>query len=157
MGIKKVSDYGDADNQYAVCFYFVLLFKGEKIPFQEISGISEESSLEEVICGGENRFKYKLPTVATSQNLMLKRALVPVSSKLVNWCKDSIGGGFIKKIEPNDISINLLDADGYVTMKWTFHKAYPIKYAFSDLKSQESSLVIESMDLAYTYFEISAR
>jgi T4-like virus tail tube protein gp19 len=40
-------------------------------------------------------------------------------------------------------------------MKWTFHKAHPVKYSFSDLKAQESGLVIESIDLAYTYFEIS--
>jgi phage tail-like protein len=72
-------------NTYAVSFYFVLLFKGEKIAFQEISGMAEEMSVEEVVCGGENRFKYKLPTVATGQNLVLKRALVPVASKLVNW------------------------------------------------------------------------
>lgn len=142
-------------NNYAVCFYFVLQFGNEKIAFQEISGISEELNFEEVVCGGENRFKYKLPTIATSQNLMLKRALVPVSSKLVEWCKNSIGGGLSNKIVPADISVNLLDASSYVCMKWTFHKAYPVKYAFSDLKSQESALVIESIDLAYTYFDIS--
>ncbi len=145
-----------ARRDYAVCFYFVLLYKGEKIAFQEISGIAEELTTEEVICGGENRFKYKLPTTATSQNLVLKRALVPVSSKLADWCKSSIGGGLASKIEPTDISVNLLDANSYVCMKWTFHNAYPVKYSFSDLKSQESAFVIESMELAYTYFEVSS-
>ena len=140
---------------YAVCFYFVLLYKGEKIAFQEISGIAEELTTEEVVCGGENRFKYKLPTVATSQNLVLRRALVPVTSKLTDWCKNSIGGGLANKIEPADISVNLLDANSYVCMKWTFHNAYPVKYSFSDLKSQESAFVIESMELAYTYFEVA--
>jgi phage tail-like protein len=140
-------------NTYAVSFYFVLLFKGEKIAFQEISGMAEEMSVEEVVCGGENRFKYKLPTVATGQNLVLKRALVPVASKLVDWCKNSIGGGLMKNVEPNDISVYLLNAESYVSMKWVFHSAYPVKYSFSDLKSQESGLLIETMELVYTYFE----
>jgi len=141
---------------YAVSFYFVLIFNKEEIPFQEISGMSEELNVEEVVCGGENRFKYKLPTVTASQNLMLKRAVVPASSKLADWCKKSIGGGLANKIVPAEILVQLLDANNKVCMQWTFHKAYPVKYAFSELKSQDSSLLIESIDLAYTYFEISA-
>lgn len=141
---------------YAVGFYFVLLYNGEKIPFQEISGLAEELATEDVTCGGENRFKFKLPTVASSQNLVLKRAVIPASSKIVEWCKKSIGGGFATKIQPANITVNLLDASSYVCMKWVFYKAYPIKYSFSDLKSQENSLVIETMELAYTYFDVSA-
>jgi len=140
-------------SNYAVCFYFVLLFRGEKIAFQEISGISEELSVEEVVCGGENRFKYKLPTITTGQNLVLKRALVPVASKIVDWCKNTIGGGLVSKIEPADLSIYLLNEESYVSLKWVFYKAYPVKYYFSELKSQESGLIIESMEMAYTYFE----
>lgn len=140
-------------NSYAVCFYFVLLFKGEKIAFQEISGISEELNTEEVVCGGENRFKYKLPTTTSGQNLVLKRALVPVSSKIVDWCNNTIGGGLVNTIEPADISVYLLNADSYVSLKWVFHNAYPVKYSFSELKSQESGLLMETMELAYTYFE----
>jgi len=145
-----------ASNDYAVSFYFELLFKGDKIDFQEISGISEELNVEEIVSGGENRFKYKLPTTSTHPNLGLKRALVPENSKLVTWCKNSIAGGLINSIETNDVSVNLLGANAVVRMKWTFHNAYPIKYSFSDLKSQENGLVIESIDLAYTYFEISS-
>jgi phage tail-like protein len=40
-------------------------------------------------------------------------------------------------------------------MQWTFNNAYPVKYAVSDLNSQESNIAIESIELAYTYFEIS--
>jgi phage tail-like protein len=138
---------------YLVSFYFELAFKGERIAFREISGISAEVSTEEVVCGGENRFKYRLPTVTSSQNLVLKRAYVPAISRLVVWCKNSVGGGLAAKVEATDISVNLLDMNKKVSMKWVFHKAYPVKYSFSDLKSQESELLIESIELAYTYFE----
>lgn len=144
-----------ASNNYPVSFYFELSFKGEDAAFQEVSGISKELSVEEIVCGGENRFKYRLPTVSTSQNLVLKRALIPEGSKLIDWCASCIDQGLTNKIETHNVSVSLLDAAGLVCVKWKFFKAYPIKYSVSDLKSQENTLVIETIELAYTYFEIS--
>lgn len=144
-----------ASNNYPVGFYFMLSLKGEDAAFQEVAGIAKELGIEEVVSGGENRFKYRLPTTASSQNLVLKRALVPEGSSLVDWCMDCMDGGLSSSIQTNDISVSLLDASGDVLVMWTFHKAYPIKYSVSDLKSQENAIVIESIELAYTYFEIS--
>lgn len=140
-------------SEYPLGFYFKLSFKGEDAAFQEVSGISKELSVEEVVSGGENRFKYRLPTSSSSKNLILKRALVPGGSQLVNWCAKCIGEGLANKIETNTISVSLLDAGGDVLVMWTFYKAYPVKYSVSDLKSQENALVFESIELAYTYFD----
>ena len=142
-------------NSYPVSFYFKLSFNGDEAAFQEVSGISKELSVEEVACGGENRFKYRLPTVSTSQNLVLKRALVSKGSGLLNWCSTCIDDGLVNTITTHDVSVSLLSADGNVCVMWTFHNAYPVKYTVSDLKSQESELVVESIELAYTYFDIS--
>lgn len=142
-------------SNYPVSFYFQLSFDGEDAAFQEVTGIAKEVSIEEVVCGGENRFKYRLPTVTTSQNLVLKRALTTNVSKLIDWCASSVDEGLCVRIKPRDVSVSLLDAKGEVCMMWTFHKAYPVKYSISDLKSQENGLVIESIELAYTYFEIT--
>ncbi len=142
---------------YPVSFYFELSFEGEDAAFQEVSGITKELGIEEVVCGGENRFKYRLPTVATSQNLVLKRALVTSGSKLVNWCANSIDQGMALSIKPNDISLRLLAKSGMVSKQWTFYKAYPVKYAISEFKSQENGIVIESIELAYTYFKIASK
>lgn len=142
-------------NNYPVGFYFKLSFNGEDAAFQEVSGISRELNVEEVVCGGENRFKYRLPTISTSQNLVLKRAYLVKGSGLVNWCASAIDGGFVNKIYTHDVSVSLLNAEGTVCVMWTFYNAYPVKYSVSDLKSQESELVVESVELAYTYFEIS--
>ncbi len=144
-----------ANSTYPVAFYFELSFKGEDAAFQEVSGISKELGIEEIVCGGENRFKYRLPGVATSQNLVLKRAVVTEDSKLLDWCASVIDGGLYNKIKPHDVTVSLLDKFGNVSVKWTFYNAYPIKYAVSDLKSQDNSLVIETIELAYTYFEIA--
>jgi phage tail-like protein len=146
----------ESKRKYPVSFYFEVLFRGDTIAFQEVSGISIELNVEEIVCGGENRFKYRLPTASTNQNLVLKRALIIGDSQLIDWCVNTISGGMANKIKPYDISVNLLNADGYVSVMWTFHGAYPIKYSVSDLKSQENGLVIESIELAYTYFTVGS-
>lgn len=144
-----------SNSSYPVGFYFELSFKGEDAAFKEVSGISKELSMEEVVCGGENRFKYRLPTVSSSQNLVLKRALIPEGSKLADWCASSMDEGLANPIETHDVSVSLLDSSGMVSVMWTFYNAYPVKYSVSDLKSQENELVIESIELAYNYFEIA--
>ncbi len=140
---------------YPVGFYFKLSFNGEDAAFQEVSGISKEMSVEEVASGGENRFKYRLPTISTSHNLVLKRALIPEGSQLADWCEATLVEGLSSPITTHDVSVSLLDSDGQVCSMWTFYNAYPVKYNISDLKSQENALVIETIELAYTYFEIS--
>jgi phage tail-like protein len=152
--MAKPHDQPDPD-KFPLSFYFELSFKGEDAAFMEVSGISKELHVEEIVCGGENRFKYRLPTGSTSQNLVLKRALVPEGSKLVDWCASSIDQGLAKVIKPNDVSLSLLNTNGSLCIMWTFHDAYPVKYAVSDLKSQENGVVIETIELAYTYFDVS--
>lgn len=139
---------------YPVGFYFELSFAGEDSAFQEVTGLSKEMSVEEIVGGGENRFKYRLPTVVTSQNLVLKRAIIPSGSQLVNWCAGVLDGGLAMPIQTTDVTVSLLDASGDPLMQWTFYSAYPVKYSVSDFKSQDNSLVIESIELAYTYFDI---
>jgi len=143
-------------NNYPLGFYFQLSFKGQDAAFQEVSGITKEMTVEEVVCGGENRFKYRLPNVVTSQNLVLKRALIPDGSELADWCAATMDDDLAYAIETHDISVSLLDKDGDVSIMWTFYKAYPIKYSISDLKSQENEIVMESIEFAYTYFEITS-
>ncbi len=38
-------------------------------------------------------------------------------------------------------------------MAWDFVGAYPLKCSTTDLKAQENSLVVETLELAYRYFE----
>ncbi|WP_075341256.1 phage tail protein [Tenacibaculum agarivorans] len=142
-----------AVGKFPVGFYFSVSFGDySNVDFQEVSGLSREQTLEEVAGGGENRFKYRLPSVSTSKNLVLKRASVPDGDFLTDWCNDTIDGGLANPIRTQLVSVNLLDRDGTVCMKWNFFDAYPVKYSFSDLKSQESEIVINNIELAYTYF-----
>ena len=79
-------------------FHFRLSFLTDPLQldaaFQEVSGLSIKMDQEEVICGGENRFKYRLPTVPNYQNLMLKRGVTSSYSPLRSWCDEILTGGF---------------------------------------------------------------
>ena len=122
--------------------------------FQEASGLGKEIKTEDVGSGGENRFKYRLPASTTYQNLVLKRGVVLVDSHLIEWCQETLDAGLSKPVETNDIVVSLLDEKGQTCMSWTFVKAYPVKWQMSDLKSQESSILVETMEFAYRYFKV---
>lgn len=143
------------DNPYLVGFYFNFVFPGgEDAAFQEVSGIGKEWNVEEVVCGGENRFKYRLPTVATFQNLVLKRGRVKKNSPLTEWCRKTLDEGLAVPIMPKNVTVNLLNQEGNTCLSWNFIRAYPVKWSTSDLKSLESEILIETVELAYQYFEI---
>jgi len=133
-------------------FYFSVVTDEGDAAFQEVSGISKEMGFEEVTAGGENRFKYRLPTVTTNTNLVLKRGLAPSGSGLVAWCDDTIGLATLP-VKTRNITVNLLNEANNPVFSWCFYKAYPVRYSVSDFHSQENKLVIELMEFAYTYFE----
>ncbi len=139
-------------------FYFSVKVAGKNsahdVAFQEASGLSKEMGLEEVVSGGENRFKYRLPGHISYPNLVLKRGVARAESPLAQWCQSTLDGGLGKPISTHNLIVSLLDEDGQVSMSWTFVKAYPIKWQMSDLKSQEGSILMETIEFAYRYFEI---
>ncbi|MEE4000447.1 phage tail protein [Tenacibaculum sp. FZY0031] len=156
MANKNKAKTEDKVGKFPVGFYFSVSFdSSEGLPFQQVSGLTKEQTVEEVAGGGENRFKYRLPAVSVSKNLVLKRALVPKGDALTKWCKETIDGGLAKPIQTKTVSVNLLNKEGQVSMKWNFYKAYPIKYSISDLKSQESEVLIDTIELAYIHFTTS--
>lgn len=136
-----------------VSFHFKVIFPGkgakDDIRFQEVGGLTAEMSVEELAVGGENRFTYRLPTRAKYANLILKRGMVQ-ESNLIDWFKKSIES-FI--FEPIDININLLNEQNTVITSWNVIQAYPVKWVVSDFNANGNTLVIETIELAYQYFQ----
>jgi len=119
--------------------------------FQEISGLSKQMSVEEVNSGGENRFSYRLPGRVKYENLVLKRGVALSGAPLSLWCASLLDADFSEPVSPKDVLVTLYNANHLPTMAWTFVNAYPVKWSMSDLKSQENTLLIESIELAYQY------
>lgn len=70
-----------ATNYPPTAFYFRVEFGLDGIQdndsrFQESSGLSAPSEVNEIREGGENRFAYRLPKAVQYSNLVLKRGLI---------------------------------------------------------------------------------
>lgn len=139
---------------YLPSFYFSLQILGDSsdAAFQEASGLSKEMGVEEVVSGGGNFFKYRLPTGTSYPNLVLKRGITGDASPLLEWCQATLEGGVSVPIQTRNLVLQLLNEAGQASITWNFVGAYPVKLATSDLKSQESNIVIETMEFAYQYF-----
>ncbi|MDR0793336.1 MAG: phage tail protein [Chitinophagaceae bacterium] len=123
--------------------------------FQEVSGLSFEIETEELREGGENRFSYKLPKRARYPNLILKRGLLK-GSALLNWFKNAASTYFtvaIYDFKPADMVITLLDEADQPVAVWNVVQAYPLKWSTTDFKSTDNSIVVETLEMAYQYFE----
>lgn len=121
-----------------------------EVRFQEVSGLTAELGIETYDEGGENRFSHRLPTRAKYNNLVLKRGML-LDSKLRSWFEDAVINFNFK---PINVTVNLLnDQENEPISSWHFHGVWPVKWSVSDLKAMENSIVIESAELAYKFFE----
>lgn len=125
--------------------------------FQEVSGLSVEIETEVIREGGENRFEYKLPKRAKYPNLVLKRGML-TNTALLKWFKAAASAYFLAvdpsfDFKPSDILITLLNESDQPVAIWNVVQAYPLKWAVSDLRANDNAVVVETIELAYQYFE----
>ncbi len=116
--------------------------------FQEVVGLSSEVSTEEFREGGLNEYSHRLPTGAKYGNLVLKRGMFN-SSGLTKWCRKAIENF---DFEPTTVTVTLLNTEHEPLASWDFQRAYPVKWNISDFKAMDNSLVIESLELTYSFF-----
>lgn len=153
-----------ADNYYPPgAFYFSVavigsgsilsLLTGIDASFQEVSGIQSEFGFEDVGEGGENRYKHRLPLPAKYSNLVLRRGVVTTDSFLSEWVGQTIGSSLSLPIITQNLLVTLLNDDGIPLIAWGFVNAYPLKWEFSAMNSQENKILTEKMEFTYNYFE----
>jgi phage tail-like protein len=57
------------------------------------------------------------------------------------------------KLIPGNVLVALLNDDSLPIAAWFFWKTFPVKWSVSDLDATANSIVIETMELAYTRFQ----
>jgi phage tail-like protein len=122
----------------------------DDVRFTEVGGLSVEMGTEEIAEGGENRFIQKFPTRAKYPELVLKRGVLP-NSEVAKWIRECVEDF---KIQPKDLFVKLLNEKHLPLLTWQVVKAYPTKWAVSDLNSTANAVVIESLQLYYQYFTL---
>lgn len=144
-------------NRYPpVAFHFRLSFEDTAgtvdASFKEVSGITMEMGTEEITEGGNNLFKHRVPTSVKFPNLVLKRGMVTIGSPLIEWCDDTLIGGLSEVIKTKTVVVHLLNAKSNPLAAWNFVNAWPVKWSISDLNSMNNELVIETLELSYSFF-----
>lgn len=139
-----------------VGFHFKVEFVGigndNDSRFQTVSGLTTEFDVENVKEGGENRFEHKLPGRTKFPDLTLKRGLL-INSSVVKWCMDALKN---RDFQPATLRVSLLNEEHEALLTWKVHNAWPRKWTVSDLNAGENAVVVESLDISYSYFEIES-
>lgn len=117
--------------------------------FQSVSGLNVEIPTETVAEGGELRFKHQLPGVPQYGKLTLKRGLFQ-GSFIINWCKAAI-----ERFEftPANLLITLLNNRHLPVAVWHVFNAYPTKWSISEFNAEQSTVVLETLELTYQYYQ----
>lgn len=135
-------------------FYYKVEFGISKdkndVRFQSVSGLSVEYDYESFKEGGENRFEHKLPVRTKYSDLVLKRGML-IDSGVIKWFVKAFRD---REFEPTEVNVILMNEKSEALRTWNVVNAIPKKWTISDLNANESSLVIETMELTYRYFTV---
>jgi phage tail-like protein len=118
--------------------------------FQAVSGLSVEYDYESFKEGGENRFEHKLPVRTKYADMVLKRGML-TDSNVINWFLAAFRD---REFSATDINVTLMNEAGDPLRTWKVAHAIPKKWLVSDFNANESSVVIETMEITYRYFSI---
>lgn len=114
--------------------------------FSEVSGLQVEIETEDIREGGVNDYVHKLPTVTKYPNLILKRGLID-SDVLWKWHQDAVNGN-IKRMNGRIILYDF--QEDKEKWAWAFENAFPVKWTGPELKGDQATLAIETLELVHT-------
>jgi phage tail-like protein len=134
---------------YPTCRFYVEVDGVSEAVFTEVSGLQVEIETMDYQEGGTNDHVYRLPGRAKLNNLTLKRG-IGASPEFLSWCMDVAQG----KIKRRSITVVMYDVAGHKVARWSFDKAYPVKWVGPQLKSNEAAMAIETLELAHAGFRM---
>ncbi len=120
------------------------------VRFQKVRGIEATVRTRDQPEGGQNLYTQRLPQGIEYQNLVLERGLV-VGSPLSRELDETMS---LFRFRPSDVQVVLYGEDGTAVASWLFVKAYPVKWSTSAFDAEAKSLVIETMELAYSRMQV---
>ena len=135
------------DNSYPLPkFYFKVSFDNIECVFTEVSGLDAESQIIEYRHGDSKQFSaIKMPGIAKSGNVTLKRGIFVKDNNFWNWF-NAIKMNTIKR---STVTIQLLDENGKPTMTWKLANAFPLKVTATDMKSDGNEVAVETIELVH--------
>jgi phage tail-like protein len=124
-------------------FRFVVAVNGDtQAAFTECSLPAIEWETEELKEGGLNVYTHLLRGRRKAARLTLKNGVG--KSELLQWYIDAMKENFT----PKTITVRLLDAQLSKVIEWHIEDAYPVKWSGPQLKPDDNTIAIQSLELA---------
>jgi len=121
--------------------------------FEEVSGLQVELETEDVVEGGQNRFTHKLPVRTRYSNLVLKRGVVTSGSDFGKWVAQALSRGLVRQGSAKTIVVQLLDEKRKPLLSWKVFGAYPLRWEHVPLNSTGNTVLTETIELSYQFFQ----
>src|SRR5271169_2901497 len=112
--------------------------------FSEISGLEAQTEVQEYREGGVNGFMHKRAGPIKYPNLILKRGISDAAG-LWSWYADVMQGN----VQRRTVSIVLMDSACEEQRRWSFQRAYPVKWSGPGLRAAAAEVAVESVELAH--------
>jgi phage tail-like protein len=123
--------------------------------FMEVSGLSVQVEVEELVEGGVNGYVHRLPGRMKWPNLLLKRG-VTKSDVLFAWLASMQQGYSSGKPEkPSNASVVLCGPQGDEVRRWSVEGAYPVKWTGPKLAATSNELALEELEICHRGFRSS--
>ncbi len=131
-------------------FRFAVKIGGEEALFTECTLPPLEINTMEQKEGGYNQGVHLLPGPVKAGHVILKRGITK-SNEMLKWYLD-VASGKPKAAERN-ISVIVYDSTQKQVLRLEFMRAYPVKWTGPALKSADSAIAIETLELAFAEFQ----
>ena len=134
----------------------VFFFIGGVVPnpldirFKKVKGLSATVKTTPLAEGGQNLYTQRLPNGVEYGNLVLERGMV-VGSPLHAELDAALS---LFKFAPANVVVMLFNEAYVPVAAWSFFKAYPVRWAISDLDAESKSVLIDTIELAYARMQI---
>ncbi len=133
-----------AQQGYPNCRFYVEIDGIMEAVFTDVSGLQVEMEVFEYAEGGNNNFVHRLPGRTKVSNITLKRGMTG-SNDFFKWYAE-VASGTIKR---RNVSVILYDVRGTELTRWSFVKAYPVKWIGPQLSAAGHDAAIETLELAH--------
>lgn len=134
----------DIENDYPIPVYrFRVSITGDEsnsIAFSEVSGLDIGV---DTITYKDGFGKKHMPGQPTDVNVTLKRGLVRTKSMFYDW----INSISLNKVDKQDITVVLVDAEENELVIWTVKNAFPKKLTAPSLNGGSNEASVESLEL----------
>ena len=137
-----------ADMEPVLNFRFAVEIEGIAVGwFTECGGLSVERETYPYKEGGLNAYVHELPGRVKRTHITLKRGIA--DKELWKWFAGKSDAGLHEgKVTHRNTTVILYNVDRTEAKRWHINRAYPVKWAASDLMADSNQVVVETLELA---------